>query len=88
MAQFTEKDVQATEQENQPLIKPAHALSHKDVICQLHSSIEGLSESDIQPRIAKYDRNELGTGEGVQPFKIFLRQVANAMTLVGPKHLF
>lgn len=70
-------------QANKPLTKPAHALSHKDVISELNTdSDRGLSASEARSRLEEYGSNELGDGPGIQPLKILLRQVANAMMLV------
>ena len=53
-------------QANQPMSRPAHALTDAQVLEEIETS------------------NELGDTGGVQPVKILIRQVANAMTLVMP----
>lgn len=68
-------------QSNKYLSQPAHALTADQVISELSTNLEGLSDSDAKSRLDEYGRNELGEGEGIQPWKILLRQVANAMTL-------
>lgn len=73
-------------QSNKPLSRPAHALSHQQVAHELDADIlSGLTAAEAQSRIKEYGRNELGEGEGVQPLKIVIAQVANAMTMVGSR---
>lgn len=68
---------------NKPLSRPAHALIYEAVIDELQADDNaGLSLADAEERLQVYGTNDLGEGAGVQPAKILLRQVANAMTLV------
>ncbi|EON66601.1 potassium/sodium efflux P-type ATPase, fungal-type [Coniosporium apollinis CBS 100218] len=68
---------------NEMLSRPAHALPVTQVIEEMSANPEdGLTESEVKTRLEKYGRNELGDAEGVNPGKILVRQVANAMTLV------
>ncbi|EME88988.1 uncharacterized protein MYCFIDRAFT_149581 [Pseudocercospora fijiensis CIRAD86] len=70
-------------QANKPLTAPAHALKWKDVAEQLNADIDdGLTESEAKTRLEEYGNNELGDGQKVNPGKILVRQIANAMTLV------
>ncbi|KIX08336.1 potassium/sodium efflux P-type ATPase, fungal-type [Rhinocladiella mackenziei CBS 650.93] len=70
-------------QSNKPLSKPAHALERDVIVEELRTaSVDGLSPAEAQSRLGEYGRNELDDGPGVQPLKILLRQVANAMMLV------
>ncbi|KAK0610648.1 hypothetical protein B0T17DRAFT_603270 [Bombardia bombarda] len=70
-------------QSNWPLTRPAHALTHLQVADELGADIlVGLSREEAKRRIEEYGRNELGEAEGVQPLKIVIAQIANAMTLV------
>jgi len=63
--------------------KPAHALKWPQVVEELKADAEdGLSSADAKARLEEYGRNELGDAGGVNPGKILLRQVANAMTLI------
>lgn len=72
-------------QANKALTRPAHALEYVAVLDELKTHPdEGLSTEVAKQRLEEYGRNELGEGEGVQPVKILVRQVANAMTLVSP----
>lgn len=68
---------------NKPLSKPAHALTFQAVIDELQADDNaGLTPADAKERLQLYGSNDLGEGGGVQPAKILLRQIANAMTLV------
>ncbi|KAF2395736.1 sodium transport atpase [Trichodelitschia bisporula] len=65
------------------LQEPAHSLSSEDVLQALSTDPEsGLTEEAVKTRKSIYGPNQLDEGPGVQPVKILLRQVANAMTLV------
>ncbi|OAR01320.1 hypothetical protein LLEC1_06669 [Akanthomyces lecanii] len=71
-------------QANKPMSAPAHALSHADVERELQVDHEvGLTPEEAKDRLEVYGRNEFGEQEGVQPFKIFIGQIANALTLVS-----
>jgi magnesium-transporting ATPase (P-type) len=64
---------------------PAHALSYGAVSEELGAdTANGLSAAEAKSRLERYGRNELDDGPGVQPFKILIHQVANAMMLVKP----
>jgi len=68
---------------NKPLSRPAHALTYQEVIDEIQADDNaGLSQAEAKERLQVYGSNDLGEGAGVQPAKILLRQVANAMTLV------
>ena len=70
-------------QSNKALSKPAHALDRDDLARQLEADIEnGLTTVAAKQKLEQYGRNELDDGPGVQPVKILIRQVANAMMLV------
>ncbi|KAF7505633.1 hypothetical protein GJ744_000568 [Endocarpon pusillum] len=70
-------------QANKPLSRPAHALHHPTVVEEIRADAQdGLTTSEAKSRLDEYGRNEIGDSGGVQPAKILLRQVANAMTLV------
>lgn len=70
-------------QSNNPISKPAHALKWTQVSEELNADPDdGLSAEEAKKRLDQHGRNELGDGGGVNPGKILLRQVANAMTLV------
>lgn len=61
----------------------AHILSADDAIAQLRADARnGLSPTEAKSRLEAYGPNELNDGSGVQPLKILLRQIANAMILV------
>jgi magnesium-transporting ATPase (P-type) len=76
-------------QANEPLTKPAHALTFKEVIEQTKCNPDdGLTTSEAKSRLEKWGKNDLGEDGGVSPGKILLRQVANAMTLVSSQQIF
>lgn len=61
----------------------AHALTIEETRDQLETNLEdGLSHSQIPSRTEKWGHNELDDGPGVQPIKILVHQIANAMILV------
>ncbi|KAL2142502.1 hypothetical protein VTI28DRAFT_1104 [Corynascus sepedonium] len=70
-------------QSNRPLSRPAHALAYDQVAAELDADIlSGLSANEVKVRLEQYGKNDLGEEEGVQPLKIVIAQIANAMTMV------
>ena len=70
-------------QANKPLSLPPHALTSEAVCCEIGANPQdGLATTEAKSRLEEYGRNELDDGPGVQPVKILIRQVANAMMLV------
>ncbi len=70
-------------QSNKPISASAHALTWNQVAEELNADTDdGLTTSDAAQRLEEHGLNELGDAGGVNPGKILLRQVANAMTLV------
>jgi P-type Na+/K+ transporter len=70
-------------QSNKPLSKPAHALDRDTLVQEIGADIEnGFTKEQARQKLEEFGRNELGDGPGVQPVKILIRQVANAMILV------
>ncbi|KAK5318329.1 P-type ATPase [Exophiala xenobiotica] len=70
-------------QSNKPMSKPAHSLGYEEVIKELGvSGKDGLSPQEADSRLQEFGNNELDNGPGVNPGKILVRQVANAMMLV------
>jgi magnesium-transporting ATPase (P-type) len=70
-------------QSNIPLSLPAHALSIEAVTSELSANLEdGLILQESHHRLSRHGPNELADGPGVQPLKILIRQIANAMILV------
>jgi len=66
------------------LSRPAHSLSASDITKELDADTsKGLAQAEATERLAKYGRNELEKVGGVHPFKILVRQIANAMTMVN-----
>lgn len=71
-------------QANKPISSPAHALSYHAVADELGANTQdGLTAAEAKFRLEEYGRNELDDGPGVQPAKILVRQIANAMMLVS-----
>lgn len=70
-------------QANDPLSKPAHALTFNQVIEETQCNPDdGLTTAEAKSRLEKHGNNDLGDDGGVSAGKILLRQVANAMTLI------
>lgn len=85
MAKEKSKDapVHISGQSNQPLSRPAHALTAAEVASELNTDVlSGLSIAEANARLDRFGRNDLGEDDGVQPLKIVVAQIANAMTLV------
>jgi magnesium-transporting ATPase (P-type) len=58
-------------------------LSHQQLAEELDADVlSGLTKEEAKVRLEQYGKNDLGEEEGVQPLKIIVAQVANAMTLV------
>ncbi|KAM0441299.1 hypothetical protein ACHAPT_000608 [Fusarium lateritium] len=75
--------VHVSGQSNQPMTRPAHALSFDQVVQELNTdTLSGLTETEAKQRFETFGNNDLGDAEGVQPLKIIIAQVANAMTMV------
>jgi len=76
-------DTHVSGQSNKPLSKPAHALTYDKVIEELGgNSLDGLKPDEAKRRLETFGKNDLGDSEGVQPIRIIIAQVANAMTMV------
>lgn len=70
-------------QSNKPISAPPHTLPVSQVIQELHTNPnEGLTPAEAKQRLEEYGRNEFGEEKGVQPLRIIMGQLANAMTLV------
>ncbi|KID95377.1 ATPase, P-type, transmembrane domain protein, partial [Metarhizium majus ARSEF 297] len=70
-------------QSNRPMSAPAHALEIEQIVKELKADVEvGLSDEEAQARLKEHGRNEFGVEKGVQPVRIFIGQIANALTLV------
>lgn len=77
-------DSHVSGQANEPLSKPPHSLAYDDVVDEIGANAnDGLTTQEAKARLEKHGKNELGNEAGVNPGKILLRQVVNAMTLVG-----
>lgn len=64
--------------------RPAHSMSSEETLKELRADpSSGLSSDEAEQRLANVGRNELEQKKGVQPIKIFIEQIFNAMTLVN-----
>lgn len=71
-------------QANSPMTAPAHSLTYEQVLEELNTNlIDGLTDEEAKRRLEEHGRNEFGEQKGVQPIKIFIGQIANALTLVS-----
>lgn len=83
MAESNDEKAPVSGQGNLPLSSPAHALSYDQVINEIQTNRkQGLTDDEAKQRLETYGRNELDSGGEVQPVKILIRQIANAMILV------
>ena len=58
-------------------------MSSEEALKELHvDPSSGLSTDEAAQRLGSAGRNELEQKKGVQPIKIFIEQIFNAMTLV------
>ena len=70
-------------QADEPLSTVPHAMSIEQVLEEAKTDqLNGLTASEAQSRFDRNGPNEIDEGPGISPVKIFVRQVANAMTLV------
>ncbi|KAJ3496784.1 hypothetical protein NLG97_g2407 [Lecanicillium saksenae] len=70
-------------QSNTPMSRPAHSMSSEEALKELRAEpSSGLSSDEAAQRLGSAGRNELEQKKGVQPIKIFIEQIFNAMTLV------
>ncbi|KAF1984984.1 calcium-transporting ATPase [Aulographum hederae CBS 113979] len=65
------------------LKEPAHTLAFEQVLHELSVDHQtGLSEDHAKSRKAIYGSNQLDEAPGVQPIRILVNQIANALTLI------
>ena len=61
-----------------------HTLTAQSVVHSLGTNAStGLSKEEAASRLGTYGKNALDEGPGVQPIKILINQIANAMMLVS-----
>lgn len=78
-----ESQVHVSGQANKPLSLPPHALASAKFVEELNVNVDdGLTSAEAKVRLEEYGPNSLDDGPGVQPVKILIKQVANAMILV------
>lgn len=81
--QLIEEAPHVSGQSNTPMTAPAHALTFDQVAEQLQAhTVDGLTTAEAKKRLDDHGRNEFGEQQGVQPLKILIGQIANALTLV------
>jgi len=74
-----------TGETREALEQPAHSLPFEQVLKLLNADpVQGLSKAELETRRGTYGDNALEEGPGVQPWRILVHQVANALTLVSP----
>ena len=79
------KDLEKTifGQASRSMSVPAHTLSCEVLAAETNANItNGLTAGEARSRLEAHGPNELGDGPGVQPVRILVRQIANAMMLV------
>ena len=64
------------------MIKNAFSISAEECISQLKTRREGLSESELKERLAKYGPNQLRAAKKVNPITLFIKQFNNLFTLI------
>ena len=70
-------------QSNRPLTRPPHALDVEQVLRELNvDPNRGLEAGEAASRRTDYGPNELDEEKGIQPLKILVEQIFNAMTMV------
>ena len=67
---------------------PAHTVPFEDILQNLQVDQEsGLTSEEANARKNTHRPNQLDEGPGVQPWRILVHQVANALTLVSSLNL-
>ncbi|CZS89197.1 hypothetical protein WAI453_010355 [Rhynchosporium graminicola] len=70
-------------QSNKPISAPAHALTGEALVAELGVDTEnGLTSEQAKAKLDEYGENKLDESDGVQPIKILVKQIANAMILI------
>jgi Na+-exporting ATPase len=78
--QWTEMAGKKTKTVAPTFSKPPYQLSYQQVADGLGTSIEnGLSQQQVEENTAKYGENKLDGEGAISPWKILIKQVANAM---------
>ncbi|QRV93294.1 potassium/sodium efflux P-type ATPase [Ceratobasidium sp. AG-Ba] len=77
------KDKEQGEPSQIPLSERAHLLDSSAIIRKLQTSErDGLTDDEARRRLEEYGENALDDEGGVSAFKVLIRQMANALTLV------
>ena len=73
-----------TDRKDFSLAHPAYRLSPEEIARQLNADlVQGLAKQEARTRLDVVGENALEGGGGVSIWKVLLRQVANALTLVS-----
>jgi Ca2+-transporting ATPase len=68
--------------EGTALSKPWHAQTTKEALEELKTTEQGLSQSEVQTRLATYGSNELKKEKGTSPIKLFLSQFTDVLMII------
>lgn len=76
-------DVESRQSQSSTLAERPHAMTARQIVQKFSSDPQrGLATDEAAARLLAHGRNALDDGPGVQPIKILINQVANAMMLV------
>lgn len=65
--------------------RPAYQLTPEQVAQELQTNVDtGLSPAQAEQALSKYGPNELDGGEGIPIWKVFVKQISNAMYVTLP----
>ena len=62
--------------------KSWHAMSPEETLKELNSTEHGLSQAEVQKRLAEYGLNELQKEKRASPIKMFLKQFTNILIII------
>jgi Na+-exporting ATPase len=84
-----DSEIHVSGQANKPLSLPPHALTSEQFIEELNVHVDnGLTSAEAGTRLEEYGANSLDEGPGVQPVKILIKQIANAMILASIPRIY
>ena len=62
--------------------RPWHAMSLEEILSELNSTEQGLSQVEVQKRLAQYGLNKVRKEKGSSPLKIFLEQFKDILIII------
>jgi Ca2+-transporting ATPase len=62
--------------------KPWHAMGIEETLKALNTRETGLSQEEVQKRLAEYGPNELKKEKGISPIRLFLEQFADILIII------